>query len=248
MTANYFCWFEYVGDVAKAKAFFGEVFNWGTKAMPIPGGHEYTMIALGDDTQGGYLPPSVLPRAGWLSHLLVDDARATAKKIVAAGGKIVKEPVDMGVGTYVLAADPEGGHFCLWQPQKPEAGEYKNKVGAFVWNELYAKDPEASVKFYSSFTDLVDKPMDMGPGGVYHVLESDGKGRGGVMRLPMPEAPHMWVPYVQVADVDATVAKAKRLGADVKMDANDIPNVGRIALFLDPQHVPIGVLKPAPGM
>ena len=32
-----FVWFEYVaGDLARAQAFFGEVFNWKTQTMPDP--------------------------------------------------------------------------------------------------------------------------------------------------------------------------------------------------------------------
>ena len=58
--------------------------------------------------------------------------------------------------------------------------------------------------------------------------------------------PAQWVPYVRVADVDATLASAKRLGANVCMDGTDIPTVGRIGMMVDPQGAMIAVIKPSP--
>ena len=73
-----FVWFEYVSkDIAKAQGFFGELFNWGVKRVPMPGG-EYAMISVGERTIGGYqvTPDGAPPEAHWLTHLEVADARA----------------------------------------------------------------------------------------------------------------------------------------------------------------------------
>ena len=70
--------------------------------------------------------------------------------------------------------------------------------------------------------------------------------RGGLMRAPMADTPPMWVPYVAVADCDATAAKAKSLGAQVIVEPQDIPNVGRFATFIDPQGAILAVMKPTP--
>jgi predicted enzyme related to lactoylglutathione lyase len=53
---------------------------------------------------------------------------------------------------------------------------------------------------------------------------------------------------VQVASVDDTIAKAKKLGANVHLAGEDVPGVGRIAVFSDPQGGMLGLLQPAPGM
>ena len=46
-----FVWFEYVSkDIAKAQGFFGELFNWGVKRVPMPGG-EYAMISVGEQLE-----------------------------------------------------------------------------------------------------------------------------------------------------------------------------------------------------
>ena len=53
-----FVWFEYVSNNAgKAQGFFGELFGWTTKTVPMPDGN-YTMIAAPDGkTIGGYFAP-----------------------------------------------------------------------------------------------------------------------------------------------------------------------------------------------
>jgi predicted enzyme related to lactoylglutathione lyase len=55
-----------------------------------------------------------------------------------------------------------------------------------------------------------------GPGEKYHILSRDGVDRGGVTgHLPAAAPPH-WLPYVAVDDVDALIARARKLGARVR--------------------------------
>jgi predicted enzyme related to lactoylglutathione lyase len=244
-----FVWFDYITpDVAKAQGFFGELFNWKTQEVPVPGAGTYTMIALGDQTIGGYMttPQGAPPIGHWLPYLGVTDAQRAADQIKSLGGQVHKEPTKMGdVGSIAIVGDPQGGVFALWQPAKPEGtGDYKDAPGAFCWNELAAQDPVKAVAFYSQL-GFTEEKMDMG-GMTYHVLNSDGKARAGVMKTPMPDAPQAWMPYVQVKDVDATVAKAQKLGAAVLAKPEDVPGVGRIAIFRDPLGGYTGLLKPAP--
>ena len=176
-----FVWFEYVSsEAAKAQGFFGELFGWGVKRVPMPTG-DYAMIARGDDTIGGYLaPPAGAPaHAHWLSHLAVASAADTATAVSAHGGKVLMAPFAVGeFGTMAVVADPLGGPFALWQAAKPEGtGDYKDAPYSWCWNELYTDDVDRSLAFYQAVGGFVDDPMDMGPGGVYHVLATDGKGR-----------------------------------------------------------------------
>jgi len=67
--------------------------------------------------------------------------------------------------------------------------------------------------------------------------------RAGVMQQPpgLP-APSHWLPYIRVADCDATTAKATQLGArSIVMPPTDIPNVGRFAVLIDPVGAAIAV-------
>lgn len=243
-----FVWFEYVSkETQKAQGFFGELFGWGIQKVPMPQG-DYTMIAAGDRTIGGYLPTpeGAPPQAHWLTHLRVQDANATARKVASLGGKVLKEAVKIGdFGTMAIVADPHGGAFALWQPAKLEE-QPEPTTGTFTWNELFSADPAASVAFYTAIGGFEEDKMEMPGMGTYHLLKSAGVPRAGIMKQMMPGQPHAWLPYVQVANADASADKAKKLGATLIVPPTDIPNVGRFSIFADPQGVPLGILQPAP--
>jgi predicted enzyme related to lactoylglutathione lyase len=64
------------------------------------------------------------------------------------------------------------------------------------------------------------------------------------MAKQMPEQPHAWLPYVQVASADKTADKVTKLGGNVIVPPTDIPGVGRFAVFLDNQGAALGILQP----
>jgi hypothetical protein len=145
-----------------------------------------------------------------------------------------------------VVKDPFGGVFALWQPTNPQGtGDWKGVAGAFAWNELYSDELDKSIAFYKTIGGFEASSMDMGPGmGTYHMLNADGKPRAGAMKPPMPGIPQSWLPYVQVADLDATIAKAAKLGADIKLPRASAPGVGSFGIFVDPQGASLGVIQP----
>ena len=52
--------------------------------------------------------------------------------------------------------------------------------------------------------------------------------------------------YVDVADVDATIARAKELGAQIFVDKLEIPTIGWMAVIGDPGGNRIGVMQRMP--
>jgi hypothetical protein len=88
--------------------------------------------------------------------------------------------------------------------------------------------------------------MDMGPGGIYYILSKGGVDRGGVTsHLPGGVPPH-WLPYVAVDDVDAAIARARKLGATILLSPEDIPGVGRFGMLEDPTGAVLAIMKPLP--
>ncbi len=66
-------------DVAKAKHFYTQLFNWKLKVMPMEGG-VYTMVNVGEGTGGGLMQhPMPGAPSMWLSYALVDDIEAATK-------------------------------------------------------------------------------------------------------------------------------------------------------------------------
>ena len=250
-----FVWFDYVcSDLAKAQAFFGALFGWTTIEASQGG---YTMIANRGRPIGGYQNTAALhgahmqhAHAHWIAFLQIERMHDTIAQLTARGGTVEKPPFAVGqMGTEALVRDPLGGGFALWEPAPGMAatGDYANVDGAWVWTELYTQDPDTALAFYEPIGGFTHSTMQTPagqPGPVrYEILESSGKGRAGIMKLP--NVPQMWMPYVQVADVDATVAKAKELGASSPMPAETVPGVGRIAAVMDPFGGAVGLLRPA---
>jgi len=246
-----FVWFDYVSaDVQKAAGFYGELFNWKTQEIPGPNGAYTMLMADGQGIGGMWKAPPEAPQQGhWLSLLSTSDINASADKLKSLGGKVLKAPTKFGeFGTMAIVSDSLGGAFGLWQDAKPQnTGDYKGQPGFPVWNELLTQDVAKSVEFYTKLAGFTEEKMDMGKMGSYHILNRDGKGRAGVMKPPM-DMPQAWMPYIQVANTDQTIEKAKKLGATIILAGEDIPGVGRLGVFADPLGGSTGVLQPAPGM
>ena len=104
-------------DVAKAKAFYGKLFDWKMEDVPKGPGGTYTMINVGEGTGGGLMKhPMPGAPSSWLAYVLVDDVRAATDKARALGATIVKDVTEVpGAGWFSLNADPTGAALGLWK-------------------------------------------------------------------------------------------------------------------------------------
>jgi len=109
---------------------------------------------------------------------------------------------------------------------------------AFAHIELTTDDLKAAQKFYGKV--FAWKLSDM-PGMNYTMIDVGGGTGGGMQARPMPDAPTGWMPYVQVDDVKATVAKAVKAGATAMLAYQEIGDMGAIGIFRDPTGAAIGV-------
>jgi len=86
--------------------------------------------------------------------------------------------------------------------------------------------------------------MEM-PGGEYTCLVVDGRQVGGAMPPQGEGIPPHWNVYFNVEDVDASMATAQELGAQVVAPAFDVPGVGRMGFLADPQGATFAVVAGA---
>lgn len=119
--------------------------------------------------------------------------------------------------------------------------------GTFIWYELATTDLEGAIAFYG---DVAGWRAEQFGGGAppYWIWSAGGAGLGGVMALTSEAAranpsPH-WIGYVKVDDVDAATAKALALGATSCVPPHDIPTVGRISMFADPEGALLALIAP----
>jgi uncharacterized protein len=129
----------------------------------------------------------------------------------------------------------------------PEAATKSH--GTFCWNELMTRDVERVKRFYESTIGWSFQAMPMADGGTYWVAMSDGKPAAGIFSLNAPDydgVPESWMSYLAVDDVDARVEKALKAGAKLMKAAFDVPDVGRIAILMQPGGAGVGWITPLP--
>jgi predicted enzyme related to lactoylglutathione lyase len=246
-----FVWFELASsDRKKAQAFYGGVLGWKAVGFPVDG-TTYEMIFAGEtpDTMvGGYVATGGdAGRSRWIANVSVEDVDAAAAAAVVNGGKVVVPPHDLpGVGRAATITDPDGAELALFKNATGDAPDVSaTPPGRFIWNELHTSDPERAAAFYEKVVGFSHRSIPS-PAGPYHILSRGGVDRGGITsHLPTGAAPH-WLPYVNVDDVDATIERARKLGARIPVEPENVMDVGRLAVLEDPTGAVLAVMKPNP--
>ncbi len=104
-------------DVAKAKAFYGKLFDWKLEDVEMGPSGTYTMIKVGEGTGGGLMKhPMPGAPSTWLAYVQVDDVGAATKKAKSLGATIAKDVTEIpGAGWFSVIVDPTGAALALWK-------------------------------------------------------------------------------------------------------------------------------------
>jgi predicted enzyme related to lactoylglutathione lyase len=172
----------------------------------------------------------------------VTDADVSARLVTEAGGKVPVGPMDVfDSGRFVVALDPGGASFQLWQGRTfPGAGLF-NAPGSLGWVELLTRDPERAETFYTTVFGWT-----VGSSENYVQWGVGGADFGGMITMDEkfpPEVPPHWLPYFAVADVDASTRTAVEAGGSALMEPTSVPDGPRIAVLRDPQGAVFGVYR-----
>ena len=237
-------------DTDAAAAFYREVMGWGTtEPGPVEETGGYRMFQTGGKNVGGLMGhmQEGQPTA-WSTYISVADADETAGRVKDAGGSVIVEPMDvMDLGRMAFFADPTGAVFGIWEAKEFGGADLVNEPGSLCWNEVLTRDAETDKSFYTSvFGWTAGRPQFEGAPESYVVWEAGGRPVGGMMQMSAPyfpdDVPPHWSVCFAVADCDATVAKARELGATITMEPMDMP-IGRFAGIIDPQGAPFAVMQ-----
>lgn len=119
--------------------------------------------------------------------------------------------------------------------------------GHFNWNEFVTRDPERTKRFYQETIGWTYEAKCLAGGGTYWIALMNGVPVGGIFHAEGPgyeTVPDGWMPYLAVDDVDERVKKAVAAGATLMRPVFDIPDVGRLAILLQPGGAGIGWITP----
>ncbi|MBI3369696.1 MAG: VOC family protein [Burkholderiales bacterium] len=247
-----FVWYELMtSDAAAARAFYAEAIGWRMKSDTSPG-VDYTHLCVGERDIGGLMtiPPDAAAmglRPAWFGYIGVADVDAAVAAIKADGGAVHRPPADIpNVGRFAVVADPQGAAFNLFSPAAGSGAPPSvapGTPGHIGWHELYALDGKTAFAFYAKhFGWSAGEAMDMGPMGSYQMFSAGADPIGGMMTKP-PEVPvACWGFYINVAAVDATVARIQAGGGKLLNGPMQVPGGSWIANCADPQGAAFSIV------
>jgi len=251
------CWVDLaVPDVSAATDFYRSVIGWSFVDTGEEFGHYH--VARTNDRAAAAIGPvqqEGQPSA-WTVYLASDDADATAKLIGEHGGSIFAGPMDIpGNGRMVIAADPTGGVFGVWQQTGMIGSALVDEPGAFAWDDARLHDVEGGKQFYADVFGFRYSPLGLEAGeemADYETFTAPGGseerpagGMGGMMGAP-PGTPSHWLAYFAVADTDTAVAAVGDGDGRVLVSPEDTP-WGRVAVVTDPFGATFGLIGPTRG-
>ena len=243
------CWTDVMTpDVDRTVSFYSDLFGWEAERDPRPEAGGYVMFTKDGKNVAAASPPMPGGEGApphWSTYIASDDVEATAARVREAGGTVLLEPMDVfDAGRMVLAQDPVGAVFGVWQAKEHIGAQLATEPGTMMWNENVTPDPERSAAFYTDVFGYEIRENDMGGPQPYRTLHVDGRGIAGML----PQTPEMgpmppnWTTVFGVDDADAAAARVRELGGQVLVEPFDIPHVGRYAVVQDPVGAVFGML------
>lgn len=241
-------WFDLMTTSPEAaRAFYEKLFGWEIEIGPPELGGYGMCKRTGRNAAGiGPLPPGSVHPPSWSVYFMTSDALATAARITEHGGTMLMPPMDvLDLGRMMVATDATGAVFGVWQPGKHGGTQVAHEPGAMAWAEVNTRDSAKARAFYAQVFDLETRKVEA-PGMEYWTLHRDDKPVGGVLQMdahwPAAVPPH-WMPYFEVANVDASAALVTELGGKVCVAGFDTP-YGRISVVEDPQGATFSIMQP----
>ncbi|MBV2153004.1 VOC family protein [Kitasatospora sp. SUK 42] len=243
------CWANAtVTDLEGAKAFYGDVLGWTFGESSSEYG-TYTRAFSDGKAVAALVPPTPGRQANpaWCLYLASPDAAATAERIRGNGGEVVTGPTQVGdFGTMVLAKDPGGVEFGVWQAGSHSGFERQDAPGAYSWAEVITREPAKADAFFPAVFPYGVRKMDseevdyqlfqVGDRPVLGRMSAEGD------VLP-PEAPSYVSVYFGVDDTDAATERVTEHGGTVYFGPMDSP-FGRFAAVGDPQGAGFALIDP----
>jgi predicted enzyme related to lactoylglutathione lyase len=141
-------------DAAKARDYYAKLFGWKVELAPEPDAGGYALAKLdGKDVAG--IGPAQTPEgpSAWMVYIGKHDAEQTAKKVEAAGGKVIAPPFDvLKSGRMAVFQDPVGAFISVWQPREMQGAQLMYAPNSFAWAELNARgNREGQAVLHQSF-------------------------------------------------------------------------------------------------
>ncbi len=230
-----FVWFDLIThDRNAVRAYYENLFGW--KISKAAGGDGYDLITNKGTIIGGIAEIADEEQAAWFGSLSMNNVEKAVDRVKQLGGKVLEpaQQVD-DRGTMAMVEDNTGAAFVLLDTGSRDPAPRAVQPGDWLWTDLFTTDSAKAGAFYKGLTgaelktvtDSNKKPVD--------VLMLKGKPISGVVKIPWQDVTPIWLPYVLVEDLTATVQRAVQSGGRLFFKFEDG------AILLDPTGAAFGV-------
>ena len=122
------------------------------------------------------------------------------------------------------------------------------QIGSIGWIDLTVENADEVRNFYSEVVGWTFEGLDMGGYDDYVMNEPvSGKPVAGVCHARGTNAglPPVWLLYVNVADLDASIARCRALGGEVIAGPKSYGGQGKYCMIRDPAGAHLALFEPA---
>ncbi|HEX6347174.1 VOC family protein [Umezawaea sp.] len=243
------CWLELpVTDLAAAKDFYTGLFGWR-----YTDDRGYAVATLDGVPVAGMPVTRALPQqyTNWTLFLHTRHARATAEKVFALGGLVLRNPsVEADHTQTTVIGDPTGG-VIGFRHVPPNWRFGTTGHGAYAWAELNTRDGATADAFFRELCHF--DVMQIGDGHVvdYTVWSVEGESVLGRQRMGRrsfpPTVPAHWMVYLTASPeigADSVANRVLELGGEVAVEPYDTP-YGRVTEVRDHTGSTFSVIDPS---
>ena len=242
------CWVDFMAsDLQRTHNFYTSLFGWDyEEEAPEFGGYHNALI---EGRRVAGMSPTMpgmeeVPKV-WTLYLASDDIEATKAAVLANGGQVVSDPMQVGeFGSMAVFTDPTGAVFGVWQAGSHPGISVVDEHGSPVWLDAMSSDLDAAKDFYAKvfdyrYTDVSEEGM------AYVMFEVPGGERpaGGIGQSE--QSASTWTVCFQVDDVDDVVGRIPAAGGTVTSDPEDT-TYGRLAGATGPDGEAFYLMTPTP--
>ena len=235
-------------DLAQAQQFYGSLFGWKFRNLPIDGGR-YAEAAVGGRPIAGLMQKSGLKhnqQQAWLSFRAVKDVDALNTQAMAHGATQVFAPQTLpNRGREAVFTDEQGAVFAVLASSSGDPSDQLVVNGDWIWSSLFTSDPDAAASFYQTLFDYEVFELPADNGARHLLLATENYARASLNSLP-DDTPNMqphWLNYLRVENADAVAEKLLNLGGKVLIPPRLDRHGSKIALFADPAGAVFGVME-----
>ncbi len=207
-----FVWFDLIThDRNQVRTYYEKLFGW--EISEAVGEAGYDLIFNKGSMIGGIAEITDEEQSAWLGSLSMSNIEKAVDRVTQLGGKILEpaQQVD-DRGVMALVEDNTGAAFVLLDTDSRDPVSRPVQSGDWLWTDLFTTNPAGAGDFYKGLAGLQLKTFSDSNKIPLDILMSNGRARSGVVEIPWKHVAPVWLPYVLVENIDATVERSVQLG------------------------------------